>query len=319
LKNLGVKVRKSNSNKNVITDNSNVSNLLINNNNTANLQNLSNTIKGENLELPQSPQKPISIGNKRKKRDEESLTEGNVSSRGKKRKKNEINIPTGGNIIPIPLPVGNISRISPSNLIQFEVHNSNLPKENEIHVQEPLTEGSPLQKENLIKENSSLQVINNNMLTAQQNFLKTNLNTSNNNSASNLYNNFLSQQNTTQVLAASKDIFSVDDSLSIANSKATEGNLISFFPSSRGRKENNLMLMNTMNNFNDEAFESIIKEFLNINDFPTDPKEKVTILKRFIPLYKKIKGDKSKLLNFIKKISDKLSESLEEINVRFFI
>ena len=32
-----------------------------------------------------------------------------------------------------------------------------------------------------------------------------------------------------------------------------------------------------MNTFNDEAFENIIKEFLNINDFPTESKEKFLI------------------------------------------
>lgn len=72
---------------------------------------------------------------------------------------------------------------------------------------------------------------------------------------------------------------------------------------------------NGMNSFNDEAFENIIKEFLNINDFPTESKEKINLLKKFISIYKKIKDDKNKLGNFLRKISDKLKEPLEDIQV----
>lgn len=70
-----------------------------------------------------------------------------------------------------------------------------------------------------------------------------------------------------------------------------------------------------MNSFNDEAFENIIKEFLNINDFPTESKEKINLLKRFNSIYKKIKDDKNKLGNFLRKISDKLREPCEDIQV----
>lgn len=70
-----------------------------------------------------------------------------------------------------------------------------------------------------------------------------------------------------------------------------------------------------MNTFNDEAFENIIKEFLNINDFPTESKEKINLLKKFIAIYKKIKDDKNKLRNFLKKISDKLKEPYDNIRV----
>lgn len=70
-----------------------------------------------------------------------------------------------------------------------------------------------------------------------------------------------------------------------------------------------------MNTFNDEAFENIIKEFLNINDFPTESKEKINLLKKFISIYKKIKDDKNKLGNFLRKISDKLREPYEDIQV----
>ena len=72
-----------------------------------------------------------------------------------------------------------------------------------------------------------------------------------------------------------------------------------------------------MNSFNDEAFENIIKEFLNINDFPTESKEKINLLKKFISIYKKIKDDKIKLGNFLRKISDKLKEPLEDIQVNY--
>ena len=70
-----------------------------------------------------------------------------------------------------------------------------------------------------------------------------------------------------------------------------------------------------INTFNDEAFENIIKEFLNINDFPSEAKEKINLLKKFISIYKKIKDDKNKLGNFLRKISDKLREPYEDIQV----
>jgi hypothetical protein len=75
------------------------------------------------------------------------------------------------------------------------------------------------------------------------------------------------------------------------------------------------ILSGVNNNFNDEAFDKIIKEFLNINDFPEEAKEKVCLLKKFISIYKKIKEDKMKLNNFLKKISEKLKEPHEEIRV----
>lgn len=73
---------------------------------------------------------------------------------------------------------------------------------------------------------------------------------------------------------------------------------------------------NAVNSFNDEAFENIIKEFLNINNFPTEVKEKLNLLKKFISIYKKIKDDKVKLVNFLRKISDKLKEPVEHIQVK---
>ena len=220
---------------------------------------------------------PGSLLARRKKRDEESCIEtGNGSSaRGKKRKKPEINIPTTDISNSISIPLNGVSPITASNLIQFEVINGN---NNGVTPKET--------------QSNNLNLVN----TA----------------------NTVNMANTAPVKTTNtppqKDLFSVDDSLSIANSKPSEGTLASFL--SKGRKGDNFMLINTMSNFNDEAFESIIKEFLNINDFPSDPKDKVSILKRFIPLYKKIKSDKTKLTNFIKKIADKLNESVEEIKVK---
>jgi len=270
-------------------------------------------MKSENPESSQSDSRPM-IGNKRRKREDESGTQGNGSPRGKRRKKNEVSIPTESIVKPEAYSTGsnNNIHIPSSNLIQFEVITGNINSQKEQQNNLP---DSPIQKENINKETSSLHFLNNNNFTSQHNYLTTNLNP-NNSSNGNLYSNLLQLQNTSQPHMI-KDIFSVDDSLSIANSRATEGYVISHLSSSKAKKENNLLLINTMNNFNDEAFESVIKEFLNITEFPSDPKEKVNILKRFIPLYKKIKGDKSKLGNFIKKISDKLNENFDEINVQF--
>jgi len=78
---------------------------------------------------------------------------------------------------------------------------------------------------------------------------------------------------------------------------------------------NKLLSISGLNNFNDEAFENIIKEFLNINAFPKEPKEKINLLKKFISIYKKIKDESNKLHNFLKKISEKLTESYDDIKV----
>jgi hypothetical protein len=93
-----------------------------------------------------------------------------------------------------------------------------------------------------------------------------------------------------------------DDNLSMGKSEFDQ-NVINSFSGSG------------MNTFNDESFEKIIKEFLNINYFPTESKEKINLLKKFISIYKKIKDDKNKLGNFIKKISEKLREPYQDIEV----
>lgn len=85
---------------------------------------------------------------------------------------------------------------------------------------------------------------------------------------------------------------------------------------SKPKKPDSNMIIKNITNFNDETFENTIKEFLNINDFPKEPKDKVGLLKKFIPIYKKIKSDRGKINNFLCKISDKLEEPIEEIKVR---
>jgi len=82
---------------------------------------------------------------------------------------------------------------------------------------------------------------------------------------------------------------------------------------------NKIISISGINNFNDEAFENIIKEFLNINDFPKESKEKISLLKKFISIYKKIKDDSHKLNNFLKKISEKLTESYDDIKVIYYL
>lgn len=78
---------------------------------------------------------------------------------------------------------------------------------------------------------------------------------------------------------------------------------------------NKMINISGINNFNDEVFDNIIKEFLNMNQYPTEPKEMISMLKKFISIYKKIKDDNVKLNNFLKKISNKLRESYEDIKV----
>jgi len=79
---------------------------------------------------------------------------------------------------------------------------------------------------------------------------------------------------------------------------------------------NRILSISVIHNFNDETFENIIKEFLKINDFPKESKEKINLLKKFISIYKKIKDDNSKLHNFLIKISEKLTEPYNDIKVK---
>lgn len=91
------------------------------------------------------------------------------------------------------------------------------------------------------------------------------------------------------------------------------------FSVGKSADSNKIISISGINNFNDEAFENIIKEFLNINDFPKESKEKINLLKKFISIYKKIKDDNNKLNNFLKKISEKLTESYDDIKVNNLI
>lgn len=81
------------------------------------------------------------------------------------------------------------------------------------------------------------------------------------------------------------------------------------------KKPDSKMLLKNIINFTDETFDNIIKEFLNINDFPREAKDKLGLLKKFISIYKKIKTDKTKLNHFLEKIAERLSEPIDEIKV----
>lgn len=73
----------------------------------------------------------------------------------------------------------------------------------------------------------------------------------------------------------------------------------------------------------DSNMDSMIKEYLNIETFPSDLKEKVVILKKLAPLFKKIKddvkrtgADLKKPLNFVEVLSEKLKEPIEDLKVK---
>jgi hypothetical protein len=72
---------------------------------------------------------------------------------------------------------------------------------------------------------------------------------------------------------------------------------------------------NVQENDEDKVFDNILKEFLKINDLPKESKDKLTLLKKFIPIYKRVRNDSNKFYNFSKKISENLLESVEEITV----
>jgi hypothetical protein len=115
------------------------------------------------------------------------------------------------------------------------------------------------------------------------------------------------------VNSVNKDNMFVESSSVNSQEKISE----SLSNNNKSKKPDSTMIIKNIVNFNDETFESIIKEFLNINDFPTEPKDKVSLLKKFITIYKKIKSDRTKLDNFLIKISDKLNEPVDEIKVNF--
>jgi len=69
--------------------------------------------------------------------------------------------------------------------------------------------------------------------------------------------------------------------------------------------------------YNNENFEKIIKDYLNINEFPIEAKSKLTLLRKFISVYKRIKEDKEKMNCFLNKISLKLNENKNDIKVIF--
>jgi hypothetical protein len=62
----------------------------------------------------------------------------------------------------------------------------------------------------------------------------------------------------------------------------------------------------------DDLFDAAMKEYINVNDFPTDNRDKLNFLKKIIPIYKKIR-ENDKIDLFISKVSDKLIERKEDV------
>ena len=67
----------------------------------------------------------------------------------------------------------------------------------------------------------------------------------------------------------------------------------------------------------DEAFSNLIKEYLNIENFPSERKQKALLLKKFSSIYKKIKLDKTKMKNFVGKLADRMNEGIDDITVNY--
>jgi hypothetical protein len=65
---------------------------------------------------------------------------------------------------------------------------------------------------------------------------------------------------------------------------------------------------------NNEFFESAIKEFVSVADFPSENKDKTTFLKKLIPIYKRIR-DTDKIDSFLLKIAYKLNERKEDLQI----
>ena len=86
------------------------------------------------------------------------------------------------------------------------------------------------------------------------------------------------------------------------------------FPNSTNSGNSNNSENSDKNNYN-EAFTSLIKEFLQIEHFPSERKQKGIMLKKFSSIYKKIKYDKSKMNNFINRMSERLNETRDDIIV----
>ncbi len=68
----------------------------------------------------------------------------------------------------------------------------------------------------------------------------------------------------------------------------------------------------------DDLFDAAIKEYMNINEYPTDIKDKFNFVKKIIPIYKKLRDD-DKIDTFIIKMSDKLSEKRDDVKKIFEI
>jgi hypothetical protein len=74
---------------------------------------------------------------------------------------------------------------------------------------------------------------------------------------------------------------------------------------------------------NEYNFEAMIKDYLNVADFPNEMKEKVALFKKITSLYKKIKeeskktgADPKKFISFLEILSSNIKEPVEEIKVK---
>lgn len=70
-------------------------------------------------------------------------------------------------------------------------------------------------------------------------------------------------------------------------------------------------------NTNEDPTEEIIKEYLSNHEVPKEVKDKVNVLKKFTTHYKKVREDKLKLTKLLNRLSEFLSESAEDIRVKF--
>lgn len=80
---------------------------------------------------------------------------------------------------------------------------------------------------------------------------------------------------------------------------------------------NNLLKISTNSPSNDETLTLAIKEFLNVENFPTETKEKLSIIKKFSTIFKKVREDETRLGNFLFKLGDCIKESIDDLKIIF--
>jgi hypothetical protein len=197
------------------------------------------------------------------------------------------------------------------NLLEKENLNSNLKinfiKEfydknninNDINI---ISNGKAKKSKNLISDLDNIMNIDNNKINLSKDLnnnekeegKETEKENNNNNHNNNNDNNDNNDNYDNDILSNSINRSEIDKNITPSISKTSSG---------------------SVNCFNDEMFENIIKEYLNINAFPTTPKEKINMLRKFITIYKRIKNDTIKLEYFLKKFSFKLKEEYLDVKV----